>query len=286
MSEKNCPSFRDNTSVCGTTGFNQTSGGKHNTACGTCVDCDKIYDSVKDKDCLEDLKVFLTECGQDIIDRATNIRCKGAEVLWTHITVDTVPFNKGYYSVYVRFYFKLHFEACVPGGKSQEFCGVAVYDKKCVLFGSEGNISIFTSEQYCNDFCSGIGDIPCDYKTNMPKVVVEVAPPICLAVKLVEKQYKFGCCCCTCDQIPEHVCRHCGGNVTDDFGVKCLYVSLGLFSVLRIERPVALVLSASEFCIPEKESTVCSDSSDPCALFKKMSFPTDDFFPPSPSCCN
>ena len=36
----------------------------------------------------------------------------------------------------------------------------------------------------------------------------------------------------------------------------------------------------------EKESTVCSDSSDPCALFKKMSFPTDDFFPPSSSCCN
>ena len=169
MSEKNCPSFRDNTSVCGTTGFNQTSGGKHNTACGTCVDCDKIYDSVKDKDCLEDLKVFLTECGQDIIDRATNIRCKGAEVLWTHITVDTVPFNKGYYSVYVRFYFKLHFEACVPGGKSQEFCGVAVYDKKCVLFGSEGNISIFTSEQYCNDFCSGIGDIPCDTKRICPR---------------------------------------------------------------------------------------------------------------------
>ena len=75
------------------------------------------------------------------------------------------------------------------------------------------------------------------------------------------------------------------GAITDDFGMKCLYVSLGLFSVIRIERPVALVLSASEFCIPDKESTVCSDSTDPCALFKKMNFPVDDFFPPNPPGC-
>lgn len=291
MSEKNCQGFRDGSSICGNSvGFaqNQSPNGKL-VDCGTCVDCDKIYDSVRDKDCLEDLRVFLTECGQDIVDHANNIRCKCVEVLWTHITVDTVPFNKGYYSVYVRFYFKLLFEACVPGGKSQEFCGLAVYDKKCVLFGSEGNVSIFTSDQFCNDFCSNLGgnisDIRGDFKTNMPKVVVEVAPPICLAVKLVEKQYKFGCCCCTCDQIPENICRSVGGAMTDDFGVKALYVSLGLFSVIRIERPVALVLSASEFCIPDKESTVCSDASDPCELFKKMTFPMDDFFPPNPPGC-
>ncbi|MBR5528362.1 MAG: hypothetical protein IKV97_05100 [Clostridia bacterium] len=285
MSEKNCQGFRDSSPSCGPFTQNQNSHQSKACDCGTCVDCDKIYDSVRDKDCLEDLKVFLTECGQDIIDRATNIRCKCAEVLWTHITVDTVPFNRGYYSVYVRFYFKLLFEACVPGGKSQEFCGLAVYDKKCVLFGSEGNVSIFTSEQLCNDFCSNLSDMPCDFKTNMPKVVVEVAPPICLSVKLVEKQYKFGCCCCTCDQIPENICRSCGGGMTDDFGTKCLYVSLGLFSVIRIERPVALVLSASEFCIPDKESTMCADSSDPCALFKKMTFPVDDFFPPNSQNC-
>ena len=275
MPEKNCQPFRDSSALCG-----NTSNKRPPLDCGTCVDVDKIYDSVRDKDCLEDLKVFLTECGQDIIDHATNIRCKCVEILWTHITVDSVPFNKGYYSVYVRFYFKILFEACVPGGKSQEFCGLAVYDKKCVLFGSEGNISIFTSEPYNNDCCCGLPDAP-DHTTNLPKVVGEVAPPICLAVKLVEKQYKFGCCCCTCDQIPEHVCRQMGGGMTDDFGVKCLYVSLGLFSMVRIERPVALVLSATEFCIPDKESSVCSDSSDPCALFKKMNFPMDDFFPPN-----
>lgn len=284
MPEKNCQNSQGNSSMCGTLGHN-TNTCRPSTDCGTCVDCDKIYDSVRDKDCLEDLKVFLTECGQDIVDRATNIRCKCVEVLWTHITVDAVPFNRGYYSVYVRFYFKILFEACVPGGKSQEFCGLAVYDKKCVLFGSEGNVSIFTSEAYKNDFCCNIADMTGDYKTNMPKVVVEVAPPICLNVKLVEKQYKYGCCCCTCDQIPENICHCFNGCMTDEFGVKALYVSLGLFTVIRIERPVSLVLSASDFCVPEKESALSSDTSDPCELFKKMNFPVNDFFPPNPPHC-
>ncbi len=274
-----------NSSLCNALGFGQNQPRPAND-CSTCVDCDKIYDSCRDKDCLEDLKVFLTECGQDIVDRANNIRCKCAEILWTHISVDSIPFNKGFYSVYIRFYFKLTFEACIPGGKSQEFCGLSVYDKKCVLFGSEGNVSIFTSEPYKNEFCYDVGDLSCDYKTNLPKAVVEVAPPICLSVKLVEKQYKFGCCCCTCDQIPENICRCFNGGMTDDFGVKNLYVSLGLFTLVRIERPVSLVISASDFCVPEKESTVCSDTSDPCALFRKMNFPVNDFFPPNPAHCN
>ena len=55
------------------------------------IDCNKIMDSCRDKDCLEDLKVFLTDYSQEILDRATNIRCKDAEILWTHVTVEPVP---------------------------------------------------------------------------------------------------------------------------------------------------------------------------------------------------
>jgi len=43
------------------------------------IDCNKIMDSCRDKDCLEDLKVFLTDYSQEIVDKATNIRCKDAE---------------------------------------------------------------------------------------------------------------------------------------------------------------------------------------------------------------
>ena len=40
-----------------------------------CVHTDKIYDSCRDKDCLENVRVYLTSCGQDIVDRAINVKC-------------------------------------------------------------------------------------------------------------------------------------------------------------------------------------------------------------------
>ena len=50
-----------------------------------CINTNKIYDSCKDKDCLEDLRVFLTKCGQTLIDRAINVRIRKAEVIWVFI---------------------------------------------------------------------------------------------------------------------------------------------------------------------------------------------------------
>lgn len=253
----------------------------------TCIDVDKIYDSAKDKECIEDLKVFLDNEGQEIVDNASNIRCTCAEVLWAQISVHDIAFNRGYYAVDIRYYFRICFEACV-NGRSREFCGIAVYDKQTIMFGSEGNVSIFTSEAINGGVCGCLPDKSVtEAVSNMPKVVLEVATPICLAVKAVEKAYNYNgkcchCCCCY-DQIPENICHSCGCKpVSDDIGVKSLYVTLGLFTLTRMERPVSLLIDCAEYCVPERESSVLSDSTtDPCTLFKTMSFPTCDFFPPS-----
>lgn len=272
MSEKN-------NSICGVLGLSNNSG----VECGTCISTDKIYDSVRIKECLEDLRVFVNECGQDAIDRANNIRVKSAEVLWACITVNEVAFNRGYYSVSIRYYFKIVFEACIPGNRGIEFCGIAVYDKNLVLYGGEGSVSIFTSDRFNNDMCCDCSSGG-DYKTNLPKVVLEVAPPVSLGVKLVDRSYNFGCCCCECCQIPEHVCNSVQG-ITDNYGTKNLYITLGLFSVVRMERPCAILVHAVDFCVPEKDSEVAGDTTNPCELFKSMSFPMNDFCPPAPPCC-
>ena len=119
----------------------------------TCIDVNKIFDSAKDKDCIEDLKVYLGPEGQEFIDNASNIRTKCAEVLWASISVSDVAFNKGYYSVDVRYYFRLCFEACVMG-RAREFCGIAVYDKQVVMYGGEGNVSVYTSDTINNSVCA------------------------------------------------------------------------------------------------------------------------------------
>ena len=52
-----------------------------------CVHTKRVYDSCKDKDCLEDLRVYLTRGSQCIIDKAINAKCHSAELLWVYIDV-------------------------------------------------------------------------------------------------------------------------------------------------------------------------------------------------------
>ena len=116
----------------------------------------------------------MTDYSQEILDRATNVRCKDAEILWTHITVEPVPFNRGFFQVDIRFFFRLIFEACVSLGKSQEIEGIAVFDKSVILFGSEGNVSIFKSDPASNNFC-GIPNFNAEsLQNNLPIAVVEM----------------------------------------------------------------------------------------------------------------
>ena len=59
-----------------------------------------------------------------------------------------------------------------------------------------------------------------------------------------------------------------------------LTVSVGLFSVVRIERPAQYLVNGTEYTVPEKEcATICPD--DPCSMFKQMAFPVGQFYPPA-----
>jgi len=243
-----------------------------------CIDCNKIMDSCRDKDCLEDLKVFLTDYSQEIVDKATNIRAKDAEIIWTHISVEPVPFNRGFYQIDIRFFFKLTFEACICLGKSQEIEGIAIFDKTVILFGSEGNVSIFKSDPASNNFCFNPAFNPDAVQNNLPISVVEAVDPICLGVKIIERGGACNCCC-SAESIPEHINGYVRGQIIDD-GDKDLVVTLGIFAIIRLERPAQIVVPCSDFCIPEKECTPAG-AEDPCNLFKKMKFPFNEFFPQS-----
>ena len=50
----------------------------------------KITDSCRDKDCIEDLRVYLTTSSQQLLDTAANARVRCAELLYTCINVETV----------------------------------------------------------------------------------------------------------------------------------------------------------------------------------------------------
>ena len=249
-----------------------------------CITASKIFDSARDKDCLEDIKVYLGEGSQEIIDRATALRCKNVELITTDITLDPIPFNRGCYQVTIRYYLCIVAEVCVCG-KSYEVKGLAVYDKKIILYGGEKNVSVYTSDPDNNNFCRIPEDFTCETQSTLPTVTVEVADPICLDIKLVERCKHFGNCCCSVDSLPDGIKKRFGGCFTDETGENEMFVSIGIFSVVRMERPVQIVVPASRLCLPDKDSTSADNSSDPCKVFSRMGFPMDEFYPYADNGC-
>lgn len=246
-------------------------------SCGketVCIDTMRVMDSCRDRDCFEDARVYLPPFGQEIIERSPSIRATCAEILGTYVGVDAIPFNTGFYQITVRFYVRIHLEACIGIGRSQEFDGLAVLDKKVVLYGGEGNVSIFRSTPGAG-FC----DFPCEgnMTTNMPVGVVETVPPVILGTRIVEKCCECKCGCDICGDIPEGILSCFSGGFATEPRV-FLAVSLGIFSVIRIERPAQLLIQASDYTVPDKECAPADDG-DPCSLFRAMAFPANEFSP-------
>lgn len=52
--------------------------------------------------------------------------------------------------------------------------GLCVFDKRCILFGSEGSAKIFSSDTVIDEL-----DIPGRMRTNLPTAVVEAVTPSC-----------------------------------------------------------------------------------------------------------
>lgn len=241
-----------------------------------CIDTNRVLDSCRDRDCFEDVKVLLTSFGNDILEHTTNIRAKSAHIAWTQICIDPIRFNRGFYSVNIKFFVKICLEACLCGGKSQDFEGIAVLEKKVILYGSESNVSIFKSSADCSDFCEA--PEPCRPSRNLPIAVVEAVDPIILNAKVREPEDACNCCCCCCGDVPHGIAGGLGDQLDDSNG-RFLTVSLGIFSVVRIVRPAQYLINASEYCIPDKVC-VSSENDDPCAVFRSMAFPTSEFCPP------
>ena len=243
-----------------------------------CVDTYRILDSCRDKDCYENVRVYLTERGQNIIDHTCAVRVKNAVTAYSAIDILPMPFNRGFYQLTIRLFIRLQLEACVAAGQIEEFCGVTAVEKKVVLFGSEGNVRVFRSSGE-NGFCTTAGCGNCSESVSLPVAVVETVDPLVLDSKIVEPSRKCFCCCCA-DEIPDSVVSMAGGCLRDREDGNRLLVSLGIFSVVRLERPAQYLIQGVEYCVPEKECASAEDD-DPCSVFRRMKFPISEFCPPS-----
>lgn len=239
-----------------------------------CIDTDRVYDSCADKDCLADLRVYFTANAQQIINEATNIRCRGAEILNAFIEVERVPFNRGCYSVDVTFFFRVTLDVFTsPTAPPTTVCGLSTYSKKCILYGSEGDVKVFSSEYTADEI-----DEQLPVTNTNPKAKVQTVDPICLDARLCPVTE----CCdnlyASNRRIPASIRRCFNGEITLQAD-RAVAVTLGLFTIIQLERDVQMLIPAYDFCIPDKECTCETD--DPCETFRKIDFPINEFFPPN-----
>ena len=170
-----------------------------------CIDTNRVLDSCRDRDCFENARVYLSDFGNEVLEHTGSIRAKSAKIVWTCIDIDPIRFNRGFYSVNIRFYVKLVFEACVCAGRSQEIEGIAVLEKRVILYGGESNVSVFKSHGVAGEnFC---GCTPHESEEeNEPTAIVEVVSPVLLGARIVERVSDCTCCCCCCEgDIPKYV---------------------------------------------------------------------------------
>jgi len=262
-----------------------------------CVQVEKVYDSCKEKDCIEDAKVIFKKHRsiQCLIDAAINVKCRKAEVLDVYIDVEPVPFKKGFFTVDLKYFIKVFLDFFVPNGAGPAGTtivprtGLVVFDKKVILFGSEGNVKIFKTQFVDN--CMDVRHKSNLQQNNLPIAKVEVAEPICLNAKIQDILDKlFDDCCCE-DSAPRNVIEALGDIDNSEFKeaaeakhgeqlpLKRVVVTVGIFSIIKLERLVQLLIPAFDFCVPNKDC-ISATEENPCELFETIEFPVNEFFPP------
>lgn len=258
-----------------------------------CIQVEKIYDSCREKDCIENARVIFKHNIQNIVDEAINVKVRCAEVVDVYADIEEVPFKRGFFTVDVKFFIRVTLDFFVPDNGGIDIVtrrGLVVFDKKVILFGSEGNVKIFKSH-FKGDCRIDKKEINLGSKLqqdNLPIAKVEVAEPIALNAKIQDILDKcFEDCCCI-DQIPRGIADtlgveddDCNGDIgpANQIPRRRVVVSLGLFSIIKLVRLVQLLIPAFDFCFPNKECIAATDE-NPCELFETIEFPFNEFSPP------
>ena len=233
----------------------------------------KITDACRDKDCIEDLRVYLTAGSQALLNAATGVRVRCADLIYALLDVEPVAFDRNHYCVEVAFFYRILADATVGNNRPTALCGLAVFSKRVVLCGEDSRAHVFTSE---TRMCGPDGRT--QYHANRPTAVVEVLDPMVLSSKVTEN------CECSCaeimPQVPAEVQSLFDEALVTSGEQRRLTVTLGQFSIIRLERDAQFVVPVLENCIPTKEcADTASCAEDPCEMFSRIPFPSQQFCP-------
>lgn len=214
------------------------------------IKVDRVFDSCNDKDCISDLQVVLETGELPPQYNVVKTRCCSIDNIC--MNVEPIPFNRGYFSVDLTYTFGVELLCYERACDCPTILrGYATAVKSVILYGGEASTKTFFSNG------AKIGDTNgCCEVVNLPIASCQCVDPITLETKIVT------------------VCQN-----NDENGGCCrrrtVVLTLGVFSVIELTRPVTLSVNASPYTFPTKSCSAESDS--PCDIFSRISFPTEQF---------
>lgn len=241
----------------------------------------KITDACRDKDCIEDLRVYLTCSSQAIANTASSVRVRCADLIHARIDVEPVAFDRNHYCVDITFFYRILADAVVGNHRPTPLTGLSVFSKRVVLCGEDSPAHIFTS-----DTRLGAMDGPTSRHANRPTAVVEVLDPMVLSSKLTESCETAGE---VVPQLSPRVQEMFDESLVTGSDNRRLLVTLGQFSIIRLERDAQFVVPVLCGSIPTRECCETpGGNEDPCEMFSRIPFPREQFSPtgcPQPEHC-
>ena len=224
-----------------------------------CISTQKIMDACRDQDCMEDLTVYLTQESQETLECATSVKARSAELLYAEVGVEPINYQDDYYCVSVQYYYRIIADAVLCAVRPAAIYGLATFNKRVTLFGGDEGARVFTST---GATVSG----------ELPEAVVEAIDPVILRARIQEVcQCHRPACSCQGTSLPQPVAEAFDDELVLSGQNRILTVTLGQFSLIRLERQTQLLIPSYDYCMPEK----------PCEAFSRMQFPVQAFFPQS-----
>ena len=263
-------------------------------ACEECIIAHKIFDQCRQQKCLTPsilgparvAKTVTNNCNEilregDIIVppcNATSVSIKDLELCNIIITGKKAnPFRPGFWDIDLKYIFR--YTLIFKATDCTELCCICAtnfYNTKVTLFGSsESDIFTATDLYSCQESLS-----------SGPFVNVE-GKAISLSAELKYSSCNRGCGCncgCGCDCDCDCGCGcdcDCGCDADNGtYGAPtAVLVTIGLFTIIKMFRPVNIVIQSLGYCVPEecKSSGTCPDN--PCDFFNSIEFPMNLFSP-------
>lgn len=222
------------------------------------IKVNRVFDCCCDKDCLTNVAVTL-ESGE-LAAKYSIVKARCVTVKKVCITVEPVPFNRGFFAIDLTYTFSVELYAYTKACETPDrLTGVAYASKSCILYGGEANTKTFfsdgTSEGATNACCEVV---------NLPLASVQIVEPIVLEAKI-------GSACCELAAPAE------GEANGPCHRRRTVLLTLGMFSVVELSRPVTVMVQTYPYTVPRKECNCNSDS--PCEMFNRIQFPTEEFSP-------